>query len=110
VCAEPCRLPLAAAAVVDAVMKGNVDPLQGGTPPHTANGVGPREAIKRAKFTVMNHAERLEWVEQARLDAILGCCSLSMKSWKSGARSYYAFCGMLSVVLVCRYSLLVPWP
>ena len=65
-------------------------------------GLGPRAAIAKAGFGAMKQSDRLKWVVQARLDAILGSCRLSLASWLSGLRCYYAFIGVCLVVFM-RY-------
>jgi len=56
---------------------------------------GPREAIESAGLETMSGAQREVWLEEARVDAILGACRLSMKSVRSGIKCYLAFAGGL---------------
>ncbi len=55
---------------------------------------GPREALKSLDLNSKSKAEMAEWMEEARLDAILGSCMLSLQSVKSGVRCFLAFAGM----------------
>jgi len=87
------RSPPRADCLVYALKRGDAAPLQSGEPNHIAQGLGPRAAIRRLKLEQMSGLERLEWLSQARLDALLGCCRLSMQSWRSGLRCYFAFAG-----------------
>ena len=61
----------------------------------TSAGRGPREALSALDFNNKTHVEVKAWAEEARLDAILGSCRLSMKSVKSGMRCYVAFASTL---------------
>lgn len=58
-----------------------------------AEGVGPMAALKRVRFDCMDLQAKLRWIEEARLDAILGGMKLSMSSLRSGLRCYVAFVG-----------------
>ena len=40
-----------------------------------------------------DNSEKRRWLEEARLDAILGSCPYSLASVKSGLRCYLAFAG-----------------
>ena len=53
--------------------------------------VGPMKSIKRLQLEMVSDVDRIRWLEEARLEAILGCCSHSIKSVKSGIRCYLAF-------------------
>jgi hypothetical protein len=52
---------------------------------------GPRKALKDFALSHKSAAERVAWLEQARVDAILGSCRGSLASVKSGVRCYIAF-------------------
>ena len=56
-----------------------------------AEGLGPRDALKRVMLTVTSEAEKNAYMQGARLDAILGSCLASMPSVRSGVRCYLAF-------------------
>ena len=56
-----------------------------------AAGVGPSQALKRLAFGKMAQRDIDEWAERARVDAILGSCSRSLKEMKCGVRCYKAF-------------------
>ena len=54
-------------------------------------GMGPRRALKVLALVQKSAVERSAWLEQARLDAIVGSCRGSLGSVKSGVRCYVAF-------------------
>ena len=56
-------------------------------------GVGPQSALKRLKSSVdlATPEKRSNWVEQARVSALLGSCPRSIASVKSGLRCYMNF-------------------
>ena len=58
---------------------------------HLVQGVGPKGALQRLSLESLDTAQRLEWVEGARVNAILGSCRLSLKSVVSGIRAFKAF-------------------
>ena len=78
-------------AVDNAVACGQLDTVGARTDNVQAKDAGPRLALSRVQLGEMTATERSRWAEQARLDAVLGCCRLSMKSWKSGVRCYVSF-------------------
>ena len=55
--------------------------------------VGPRLAMRTMKETLVDRETTKIWKEKARAQAILGSCSRSIESVKSGARCYMAFVG-----------------
>lgn len=55
------------------------------------SGIGPLAAVKQLRLQDRTAEERQAWVESARLDAILGVCSRTIPSLKSGIRCYIAF-------------------
>ena len=79
-----------------------------------SNGRGPREALGALGLEGKNQTELADWIEDARLAAILGGCRLSMPSVSSGVRCYIAFVGtraepgtrhaVLCTALLCRKS------
>jgi len=52
---------------------------------------GPMQSIKKVHAALGTEAARLQWLADARMEAILGSCSASLKSVKSGIRCYLAF-------------------
>ena len=60
----------------------------------TAHGLGPRRALNRVRLADMVPCERGAWLEEARIDATLGACRLSLKSVRGGVRCYMAFARM----------------
>ena len=52
---------------------------------------GPRKALKSFALSLKSDAEKAAWLEQARVDAILGSCKGSMPSVRSGVACYIAF-------------------
>ena len=80
-------------SVVQELSERRVDGILKRCQPPEAEGVGPRKALKRLGLDVMTTVERFQWMEEARLTAILGPLKSSMDSWKSGVRCYWAFMG-----------------
>ena len=60
----------------------------------TAERAGPRAALKRLHLEDLSQRERAVWYENARVDAILSPCRLSLPSIRSGIRCWFAFIGM----------------
>jgi hypothetical protein len=52
---------------------------------------GPRSTISALELTLHSQAEKSKWCSQARVNAIIGSCSRSLPSVKSGCRCYFAF-------------------
>ena len=63
----------------------------------SADGNGPMVAMKRQEMGAMSNAQRAQWMEKARLDALLGGTRFSLNSLRSGLRCYIAFVG------TCRF-------
>ncbi len=59
----------------------------------TAVGVGPRAALKKAALQNMSRGERKMWIEEARLDALLGNRTATLKALRSGVCCYMTFAG-----------------
>jgi len=59
----------------------------------SSRGHGPRKTLLRLNLDGMTPDERSAWVEEARVEAVLGSCKLSLKSLRSGYRCYRAFAG-----------------
>ena len=78
--------------VKDAVASGDLGVITARNS-RLSQGVGPRAALASAQLSEMSAEQRSSWTEEARLDAILGSCARSMKSWRSGCRCYIAFVG-----------------
>ena len=57
----------------------------------TSEYAGPREALRRLQLGDLTFQERVVWRENARIDAILGSCRLSLKSVRSGIRHWFAY-------------------
>lgn len=87
-----CRSPSKTEGVADALAAGRIPKVSTEARPDVRN-LGPRATIESTGLAHMNEMQRLEWVGQARLDAILGSCRLSLKSWLSGVRCWFAFSG-----------------
>ena len=83
-------VPVSTAACLS---NGEVNLVKQRPPNQHAAGVGPRAAIRKLHQKEMSLQEKLDFVEQARLDALLGACRLSLHSWKSGVKCYIAFIG-----------------
>ena len=62
----------------------------------TSAGRGPRAALKCVGLRDMSNDGKAAWLEESRLDAILGNCRLSIPSVLSGVRCYIAFAGLFS--------------
>ena len=52
---------------------------------------GPRKTIDELCLKLHNQGDMDKWCAQARVDALLGSCSRSLPSVKSGCRCYLAF-------------------
>ena len=63
----------------------------------TSAGHGPMAALESLDLSALSESAMAEWLETARLDAILGSCRLSLKSVKSGVRCFMAFAGKCSM-------------
>ena len=59
----------------------------------TARGRGPRAALKEAHLGSKSEAEKDDWIQRARIKAVLGSCSLSMKSVRSGMLCHMSYIG-----------------
>ena len=57
----------------------------------TAELLGPKAALKHAGLDGLTENDRLQWLEDARVHAILDCSLLSRDSLRSGFRCYRAF-------------------
>ena len=55
---------------------------------------GPRAACENLELDAMSNELRLQWLEDARVNAILGSCKQSLKSVQSGWRAFRAFAGV----------------
>ena len=60
-----------------------------------SKGLGPRAALTHANLAARTGPEKEAWLEESRIDAIIGSCSLSLKSVRSGVRCYMAFAGSM---------------
>ena len=73
-----------------------------------SKGLGPRAALTHANLAARTGPEKVTWLEESRIDAIIGSCSLSLKSVRSGVRCYMAFAGKhvflhVALGLLCMY-------
>ena len=57
-------------------------------------GLGPRAALQHAGLAEMCEADKKQWLEDARVAAILGACPRSLPSVRSGILCYMGFIGM----------------
>ena len=63
-------------------------------PPNSVSaGLGPRAAMQTLDLKLTSASDRVKWLEESRMDAILGACSRSHKSVRSGIRCWMAFVG-----------------
>ena len=71
----------------------------------TAAGRGPMAALQSLDGRCESLTEKQAWLEESRLDAILGASSRSHKSVRSGIRCWMAFVGACvhSTYCVCSY-------
>ena len=60
-------------------------------PDRIAVNTGPRAALKLLDVECMCSDERLQWLEQSRVNAVLGSCKHSLKSLRSGYSCFAAF-------------------
>ena len=90
-----CRSPAPKRArIVEELRAGDVLCLKGDLQfHHVAKGRGPRAAIAKTGLSKCTQADRMVWLESARLEAVLGGMRLSMPSVCSGLRCYVAFVG-----------------
>ena len=77
----------------ETLRRGEVDRLADRPRNATSEFAGPRAALRRLRLEDLNAQERATWRENARIDAILGSCRLSMPSVRSGIRSWITFIG-----------------
>ena len=60
-------------------------------PVQASVGKGPMKAVREAQLASMCESKRKAWLLEARLDAIVGSCRLSLPSVRSGIKCYLAF-------------------
>ena len=71
---------------------GSIDRLPLNRPARTqAIGVGPRAALRQTNLKQKTWCERKLWIEDARLDAILGSKKATLQSLRSGVSAYLCF-------------------
>ena len=69
-------------------------------------GQGPKAANAHMRFDKMKPGEKLDWLEEARVMAILGSCSRTMPSLRSGVRCFLAFAGYSFVeIFACAHAI-----
>ena len=61
----------------------------------------PSQALQKLHAGELTDAEKVAWMNSARLDAILGSCMRSMPSVRSGIRAYICFAGTVNA-FACR--------
>ena len=66
-----------------------------------STGTGPKATMIKLDCRLASESERNKWLEESRMDAILGASSRSHKSVRSGIRCWIAFVGMWAQCLVC---------
>ena len=59
-----------------------------------STGTGPKATMMKLDCRLASESERNKWLEESRMDAILGASSRSHKSVRSGIRCWIAFVGM----------------
>ena len=60
-------------------------------PPTEAMSTGPSGSLSATGLAAMSDRARAQWMETARVEAILGSCRHSLSSVRSGYRAYHAF-------------------
>ena len=78
----------------------------------TPVGVGPRAALHTLHVAEMSTDVRLQWLEEARVNAVLGSCKHSLKSLRSGFSCYAAFVRLadpLGEAIPPKLDLLLSW-
>ena len=74
--------------------RGNADTMPTSRPERVvATGVGPRATLVRTNLQAMYPHVKKAWVEEARLTAILGNRTSTLKSLRSGVCCYITFIG-----------------
>ncbi len=68
-------------------------------PNSTSAGLGPMAAMQSVDARGLSAGEKLAWLEESRMDAILGASSRSHKSVRSGIRCWVAFVGTCSAIV-----------
>ena len=74
--------------------------------PHreAAKGRGPRAALLAAGINGMNASGKERWIEDARLEALLGNCKSTLTSFRSGVKCYIDFVGKARLSTNITYS------
>ena len=57
----------------------------------TVTSVGPQRALQQLQVNVAEPGSRETWIEQARVQALIGSCPRSLPSVLSGMRCWFAF-------------------
>ena len=63
-------------------------------PNRSSEGKGPMATLKSLEAESLSDTDRLKWLEDTRLDAMLGATSRSQNSVRSGVRLWMAFVGV----------------
>ena len=58
-----------------------------------ALGLGPRAALRKADLKSLSCDKKRAWIEEARLDALLGHKTATLRSLRSGVACYMTFAG-----------------
>jgi hypothetical protein len=64
---------------------------------------GPRAACENLELKAMSNETRLQWLEDARVNAILGSCKHSLNSVQKGWRAFRAFAGVYTCLFVAGF-------
>ena len=63
-------------------------------PNRSSEGKGPMATLRSLDADSLSESERLKWLEDTRLDAMMGATSKSQNSVRSGVRMWMAFVGV----------------
>ena len=68
----------------------------------TISGQGPRAALCSSGLAEMGEESKKQWLEHARVDAILGACPRSLASVRSGILCYESFLGLFTKLALIK--------
>ena len=100
---EPVR-EISATELKDSIVSGKLHAFNVVRPHReAAKGRGPRAALLAAGINGMNASGKERWIEDARLEALLGNCKSTLTSFRSGVKCYIDFVGKtrLSTNITC---------
>ena len=90
---EPVR-EISATELKDSIVSGKLHAFNVVRPHReAAKGRGPRAALLAAGIIGMNASGKERWIEDARLEALLGNCKSTLTSFRSGVKCYIDFVG-----------------